>query len=89
MRFSNGSEGDFYREKFCFKCKNYRDKKDGRGFGCPIWDLHILYNREEKFKEVLDFLIPEIKLEDNCGVMQECSMFIKNKKEGVQENESP
>ena len=85
MKFSNATEGCLYQECFCFKCKNFIDKKDGRGFGCPIWDLHLFYNSDEKFQEVLDFLIPKMKIEDNCGVMQECSMFIKKRKRELEE----
>lgn len=80
--FSNGSEGEFYKFHFCNNCKNFRDKKDGRGVGCAVWDLHLLHNGEEKFKEALDFLIPERKInKDGIGEMEECSMFlIKSKK---------
>ena len=75
--FPNGTAGECYMSRFCFHCKNYRDKKDGRGFGCAVWGLHILYNREtEKEKEMLDILIPMSK----DGLWQEeCSMFLKKK----------
>ena len=76
--FSNGTEVLIYQEKYCFNCKNYIDKKDGRGEGCPIWDLHFLYgyelcNSKSKGKVMLDYLIPE----DEEGMNKECSMFLK------------
>lgn len=45
--FPNGTSGMVYQEKYCFKCRNYRDKGDGRGEGCTIWDAHLLYSYEE------------------------------------------
>ena len=80
--FANGAEGLFYQEHYCFNCKNYRDKKDGRDCGCAIWDLHLFYsyelcNSKSKAKVMLDFLIPEEGKEIN--IAGECSMFLKNK----------
>ena len=56
--FSNGTEGLNYQEHFCFRCKNRRDRKDGLGVGCPIWDLHIQYsydlcNSKSKGKKII------------------------------------
>jgi hypothetical protein len=45
--FPNGTSGMMYQEKWCFRCKNYRDKGDGRGHGCVIWDAHLLWSYEE------------------------------------------
>lgn len=78
--FSNGTEGLMYQEEYCFKCKNFRDLKDDRGYGCPIWDLHLLWgyklcNSRSIGKKMLDILIPEEK-----GFMpKKCSMFLKGK----------
>lgn len=74
--FSNGSEGAQYQEIYCVRCANYRDKDDGRGPGCPVWDVHLLYAYEEanetsNAKYILDILIPIGK--DNFAA--ECSMF--------------
>ena len=72
--FSNGSEGEGYLNHFCFNCKEWRDRKDGKGEGCPIWDVHLLYvyNAKDEAKEILDFLIP--RTDDGLGNC-ECSMF--------------
>jgi hypothetical protein len=89
--FSNATEGDCYMEEFCSNCKNWVDKKDGRGHGCAIWDLHLNYNYElcnskSKAKEILDWLIPRDK---EKGGNSECIMFLKKTcvKQGVKENE--
>ncbi len=82
--FSNGTEGISYQEKYCFNCKNFRDIKDGRGFGCPVFDLHILhlpYKKnlnisDKKTIEILDFLIPRNK--KGC-YNEKCSMFVLKK----------
>lgn len=74
--FANGSEGEIYQANYCFKCKNWIDKKDGKGYGCAIWDLHILYsyelcNSKSKAKKMLDFLIPD----RDCS-NEECKMYL-------------
>jgi hypothetical protein len=43
--FSNGSEGQGYMEHYCYKCVNWRDNGSGSE-GCPIIDLHLLWNYE-------------------------------------------
>ena len=76
--FSNGTDGVSYLENVCFKCKNWKDEKDGRGYGCPIMDLHVLYgyelfNSKSLAKWMLDYLIP-----DDIGVGQKtCTMFLE------------
>jgi len=72
--FSNGSEGDGYLSRYCFNCKEWRDRKDGKDMGCPIWDVHFLYtyNAEGDAREILDLLIPRSK--DGLHNL-ECSMF--------------
>ena len=79
--FPNGTSGDCFRDSYCWKCKNWVDKKDGRGFGCPIWDLHLDYsyelcNSKTIAKKMLDFLIPINK--KRC-YNEECAMFLKKK----------
>lgn len=71
--FPNGCSGDDYQEQYCFKCINYRDLNDGRGHGCPIWDMHMLYNYDEcnKPKSLLHFVIGR----DKEGYNEECKMF--------------
>ena len=42
--FPNGTAGTMYQERYCCRCLNYRDKGDGRGPGCAVWDAHLLFN---------------------------------------------
>lgn len=84
--FPNGSAGDDYMESYCFKCVNWKDDGDGRGEGCPIQDLHMLWNYEAcngkkapedsakhaKF-ESLEHFIPHTKNGLGC---EQCKMFI-------------
>ena len=39
--FSNGSEGDYYEAKFCDRCVHQNSET-----GCPVWNLHMLWNYE-------------------------------------------
>lgn len=72
--FPNGSSGEYYQSQFCERCRNYRDEDDGRGFGCPIWDAHMIHNYERAdnlaVKSILDILIPMDGIE-----VKQCSMF--------------
>lgn len=58
--FSNGTEGELYREAYCDKCR--WDK----GNQCPIWNAHLVFNYEEcnKPESVLHMLIPKGKAPD-------------------------
>ena len=58
--FSNGTEGELYREAWCYGCRNWRDEGDGRGPGCPVMDAHFLYayGARDDAKSILDLLIP-------------------------------
>jgi len=61
--FSNGTEGECYMQSYCFKCKNWREKKGEGAPGCPIMDLHMFHgydlcNSRSLAKKMLDFLIP-------------------------------
>ena len=73
--FANGSTGDYYQEKYCDRCLNWIDKKDGRGPGCPIWDAHIATSydqcKNKGVKEILEILWPTNKKH----YPGECSMF--------------
>jgi hypothetical protein len=77
--FSSGTEGEKYNEKYCERCINWRDLQDGRGSGCPIWDIHFLFaydecNKKTAGKKILDTLIPS---NSKTGFAEECSMFLK------------
>ena len=82
--FANGTEGEMFRESYCYHCANWRDLNDGRGPGCPIMDAHFVYAREEcnsesNAKAILDMLIPPktIIASDGFSLMiNECSMFL-------------
>lgn len=52
--FSNGTEGDMYREAYCSKCRFDKDQL------CPIWSAHMLMNYQEcnKKDSILHMLIP-------------------------------
>lgn len=72
--FSNGSEGEAYVESYCYRCVHWKDLNDGRGPGCPVWDLHLMSNYEECNKKgsYLHVLIPRSK----DGLYNEqCTMF--------------
>lgn len=72
--FSNGTEGEIYRATYCENCVHWRldEAEPERGYGCPIWDLHLCYNREGDKADLLNMLIPRSK----CGCFNEqCTMF--------------
>lgn len=56
--FANGSEGDMYRAQWCDRCVH-----DDAVVGCPVWNLHLLYNYDQLKKtsthEALGMFIPE------------------------------
>ena len=75
--FSNGIEGELYREEYCMKCRNWRKKKEELTDGCPIMDLHFSYsyelcNSKSIAKKMLDFLIPQEKIYN-----LRCRMFLR------------
>ena len=83
--FSNGTEGFAYQETYCYRCAHWKDVGDGRGEGCPVMDLHLLYNGDqlddkgepkEPLSVVLSMLIPEI---DDGAVNDQCAMFVEAK----------
>ena len=74
--FANSTEGEFFKEENCYKCKNWGKNEEDAG-GCPIMDLHLFYsyelaNSKTKAKKMLDFLIPS-----KAGVIPKCSMLLK------------
>ena len=73
--FPNGTSGEIFMHDQCAKCVNWRDKEDG--FGCPIMDIHMVYNYGQKgeTKEIMTALIPDDKERLCAG---ECSMFLAN-----------
>lgn len=69
MYFPNGTSGLDFQSRYCDRCANNVDKNDGRGPGCPVFDVHFLHNgdqfKNEAVKSILDTLIPG-----------ECAMFL-------------
>lgn len=65
--FSNGTEGLMYQERYCFKgadgnyCINFKDRGDGLGLGCPVWDVHIFFNGNEEYADICNHLIPQVR----------------------------
>jgi hypothetical protein len=79
--FSNSTEGMIYQDQHCSKCVNWRDNPahQGGGEGCPVWDLHILYNYDRDSFPFLEFLIPRSRDKlDN----EQCSMFLEKEVTG-------
>ena len=83
--FPNGTSGMVYMERYCCRCKNWKDLDDGRGFGCPIWDIHMIFNYDavgkngnKDIKQILDTLIPTTK---DKLYADKCSMFDWNEKD--------
>jgi hypothetical protein len=81
--FSNGTEGESFRDGYCYRCVNWRDFDDGRGPGCPIMDVHFAYNgdqfKDEKVREILTMLISreEVLAPDGVSVdYNRCTMFL-------------
>lgn len=79
--FPNGSSGMDYQDRYCDNCRNWRDTGDGRGHGCPIWDLHMIGDYDQcadteigkLWKKLLENLIPTKK--DRIYPAQ-CAMFL-------------
>ena len=55
--FSNGTEGDCYREQYCSRCVH------DANLDCPIWNLHLTHNQSEcnNPHSFLHVLIPRSK----------------------------
>jgi hypothetical protein len=69
--FPNGQSGDIYMDRYCFNCTHWKDRDDGRGPGCPVWDLHLVYNYDSEHRPMLDSFIPM----DEHMNPKECLMF--------------
>lgn len=76
--FPNGTSHEAYSAQFCAHCVNWRDHEDGRGFGCPIMDLHMLWNydavganKDETKEAALEMFIPTGKAHN-----ERCAMFL-------------
>ena len=70
--FSNGTEGEYYQEKYCDRCVH-----DDTEAGCPVWALHMEWNfdavgkdKDETKAQALDTLWPRDGVHNG-----ECRMF--------------
>lgn len=64
--FSNGTEGELYREQYCARCVHEPT--------CPVWLLHLTRNYAESNNpdSILHVLIPMRK----DGFAGKCTMFV-------------
>ena len=76
--FPNGTSAEIYTAQFCAHCVNWRHDEQSDTFGCPIMDLHMLWNYEAVGKDAdetkhaaLAHFIPIDKIEN-----QQCKMFV-------------
>ncbi len=59
--FSNGTEGECYREKWCDRCVHAeQERADPDAALCAVWTLHLLHSYEDcnKPTSMLHVLIP-------------------------------
>jgi hypothetical protein len=56
-QFSNGTEGDIYREQWCDRCIHDANND------CPVWNAHLVYAYRDKpaAENILNMLIPRSK----------------------------
>jgi hypothetical protein len=61
--FPNGTAGLGFVETTCVDCVHWKDDGDGRGHGCPVYDVHLLFStdlcnkKDDPGKVILDTLI--------------------------------
>lgn len=76
--FPNGTSGMIYLDDWCSRCVHWKYDQETQTAGCPIWDLHMLYNYEKDSRLFLDFLIPMTK---DKLFADKCKMFIEQEGE--------
>lgn len=64
--FSNGTEGEMYQARYCFRCVHWTDDA-----GCPVWFVHEMHVGENAWTAALDLLIPR----DEEGFNAQCYTF--------------
>lgn len=42
--FPNGTSNEFYTAQYCAHCRNWQHDEDSDTYGCPIMDLHMIWN---------------------------------------------
>ena len=73
ITFLQGTEWNKISEKYYPRCANHRDRRDNRGAGCPIDDMHI-----EGDLEIMIHAIP-VSLIGYEFEFPQCSMFLEKK----------
>jgi hypothetical protein len=69
--FANGTEGELYQAHWCARCVH-----EDADRGCPVWDLHLLYNYDQnKKKSTADALALLIPLRTDGLGNDRCRMF--------------
>lgn len=76
--FVNSTESAHYQSQYCDRCQNWRD--NGEAPGCPVWDLHLLWNYEQM--EALGVSVTkreglEVFIPGHDDRPQACRMFLK------------
>jgi hypothetical protein len=76
--FSNGTQGGFYNEEYCFHCAHWQYDVETDTEGCPVWDAHINSDQREMAEtdSLLHLLIPR----GQDGQNLECAMFLSKSK---------
>lgn len=71
-RPSNGTEGEIFMERFCYRCKRdaaFQENQDGE-YGCPIILATMTHNVDEPGYP------PEWISDDDCGLVNpRCTQF--------------
>jgi hypothetical protein len=77
--FPNGTSNEIYTATYCANCRNWRHDESNDTYGCPIMDLHFVWNYDAVSKTE----IGNVKHEALNGFIQvkgienqECRMFL-------------
>ena len=68
--FSNGSEGDAYRARWCDHCVRAEQS-------CPIWTAHLFGNYSQHSIGVLESVLNELIPRGPSGENGECRLFVR------------
>ena len=77
--FANGTEGELYRERYCYQCAHYSDYSDDE---CPVWDAHLMSNYNQNGNDDLVFVLENLIPRAGAGNGQ-CAMFIPRTATGL------
>lgn len=77
--FANGTEAEIFQDEFCEGCAHWKLDEESDSHGCPVFDAHFLFQRDQLNSEgkkegpvagILSLLIAE-----KDGLRNECQMF--------------